>query len=37
MVDRFEFELDTTRPTEAWMREIEDSMAAKTAASGTVG
>ena len=37
MVDRFEFELDTTRPSEAWMKEIESNMAAKAAVSGTVG
>ena len=37
MVDRFEFELDTTRPTEAWMREVEANLAARTAASGPVG
>ena len=29
MVDRFEFELDTTRPYEAWMKEIEANMAAR--------
>ncbi|MGE2817191.1 Rieske 2Fe-2S domain-containing protein [Mycobacterium heidelbergense] len=29
MVDRFEFELDTTRPHEAWMKEIETNMAAQ--------
>jgi 3-ketosteroid 9alpha-monooxygenase subunit A len=29
MVDRFEFELDTTRPHEAWMKQIEANMAAK--------
>ena len=37
MVDRFEFELDTTRPSEAWMKEIEENMAAKTALSESVG
>ncbi|GAB3217807.1 Rieske 2Fe-2S domain-containing protein [Mycolicibacterium hippocampi] len=37
MVDRFEFELDTTRPSEAWMKEIEHNMAARAAVSGTVG
>src|SRR6185312_5079906 len=36
MVDRFEFELDTTRPGEAWMKEIEDGMAARAAAAGSV-
>jgi 3-ketosteroid 9alpha-monooxygenase subunit A len=36
MVDRFEFELDTTRPTEAWMVEVEANIAAQlaTGASG---
>ncbi|AGP64260.1 oxygenase KshA [Mycobacterium intracellulare subsp. yongonense 05-1390] len=29
MVDRFEFELDTTRPYEAWMKEVEANLAAK--------
>ncbi|MCV7136188.1 aromatic ring-hydroxylating dioxygenase subunit alpha [Mycobacterium hodleri] len=37
MVDRFEFELDTTRPGEAWMKEIEDGMAARAAVSETAG
>ena len=36
MVDRFEFELDTTRPHEAWMKVVEASMAAQAAASGSV-
>jgi 3-ketosteroid 9alpha-monooxygenase subunit A len=29
MVDRFESEIDTTRPTEHWNREIEDNIAAR--------
>ena len=29
MVDRFEFELDTSRPYEAWMKQIEQNMAAR--------
>jgi len=29
MVDRFEFELDTTPPYQAWMREVEANMAAR--------
>ena len=33
MVDRFEFELDTTRPYEAWMKEVEANMAAQAASS----
>lgn len=32
MVDRFEFELDTTRPSEAWMKEVEANLAARTSA-----
>ena len=28
MVDRFEFEIDTTRPREAWTKEVEDNIAA---------
>jgi 3-ketosteroid 9alpha-monooxygenase subunit A len=32
MVDRFEFELDTTRPHEAWMQEVEANLAARTPA-----
>ncbi len=31
MVDRFEFELDTTRPREAWMKEVEANVAARAA------
>ena len=37
MVDRFEFELDTTRPCEVWMKEAEANLAARIAASGAVG
>ncbi len=37
MVDRYEFELDTTRPTEAWLKEIEGNIAARASVSGTVG
>jgi 3-ketosteroid 9alpha-monooxygenase subunit A len=33
MVDRFEFELDTTRPYETWMAEVEANMVAATASS----
>lgn len=29
MVDRFEFELDTTRPYAAWMKEVEANLAAR--------
>jgi len=36
MVDRFEFELDTTRPSEAWMKEVEANMAARKAAAEPV-
>ncbi|MDI3388512.1 Rieske 2Fe-2S domain-containing protein [Streptomyces sp. B-S-A8] len=35
MTDRFEFELDTTRPVEAWQREVEDNLARKAAAAKT--
>jgi 3-ketosteroid 9alpha-monooxygenase subunit A len=31
MVDRFEFELDTTRPNEAWQTEVERNLASRTA------
>ena len=31
MVDRFEFELDTTRPYEAWMKEVEANLQARSA------
>ncbi|HWJ67169.1 MAG TPA: Rieske 2Fe-2S domain-containing protein [Nocardioides sp.] len=32
MTERFEFEIDTTRPTEAWRREVEANLAAREAA-----
>ncbi|GAA2594937.1 MULTISPECIES: Rieske 2Fe-2S domain-containing protein [Streptomyces] len=32
MTDRFEFELDTARPVEAWQREVEANLARKAAA-----
>jgi 3-ketosteroid 9alpha-monooxygenase subunit A len=35
MVDRFEFELDTTRPCQAWMKEVEANMAAQAATTGS--
>jgi 3-ketosteroid 9alpha-monooxygenase subunit A len=35
MVDRFEFELDTTRPYETWMKEVEANMAAQAAITGS--
>ncbi|GAB3477654.1 Rieske 2Fe-2S domain-containing protein [Nocardiopsis coralliicola] len=35
MVDRFEFEIDTTRPVEAWRREVEDNLAARRAGAAT--
>ncbi len=31
MTDRFEFEMDTTRPVAAWMKEVEANLAAKAA------
>jgi 3-ketosteroid 9alpha-monooxygenase subunit A len=33
MTERFEFEIDTTRPTEAWRREVEANLAAREAAA----
>lgn len=33
MTDRFEFELDTTRPVEAWQKEVEENLARKAAAA----
>ena len=33
MVDRFEYELDTTSPREAWIKEVEANLAAQTAES----
>jgi 3-ketosteroid 9alpha-monooxygenase subunit A len=35
MVDRFEFELDTTRPLEAWHREIAENLARRADAAGS--
>ncbi|PSR69298.1 3-ketosteroid-9-alpha-hydroxylase [Nocardia sp. MDA0666] len=34
MVDRFEFELDTTRPLEAWQREVQANLARGTESAG---
>ncbi|MGH3417595.1 MAG: 3-ketosteroid-9-alpha-hydroxylase, partial [Actinocrinis sp.] len=36
MVDRFEFELDTAKPNEAWKGEVERNLAAKAAESARV-
>ncbi|WP_233510518.1 Rieske 2Fe-2S domain-containing protein [Actinomadura craniellae] len=33
MVERFEYELDTTRPVEAWRREVEENLARRAAAA----
>ncbi|MFD7430413.1 Rieske 2Fe-2S domain-containing protein [Streptomyces sp. NPDC059818] len=33
MTDRFEFELDTTRPVEVWQKEVEANLARKAAAA----
>jgi 3-ketosteroid 9alpha-monooxygenase subunit A len=33
MVDRFEYEIDTTRPREEWMKVVEDNLAARLSAS----
>ncbi|MEV0594676.1 Rieske 2Fe-2S domain-containing protein [Nonomuraea cavernae] len=35
MVERFEFELDTTRPTEVWKQEVEANLARRAAESRT--
>ena len=32
MVERFEFEIDTTKPNEAWRREVEENLARRTGA-----
>jgi 3-ketosteroid 9alpha-monooxygenase subunit A len=36
MTERFEFEIDTTRPNEAWRREVEANLAARVAAAAEV-
>jgi len=36
MTDRFEFELDTTKPNEAWQREVEANLAERQAEEQTV-
>jgi 3-ketosteroid 9alpha-monooxygenase subunit A len=33
MTERFEFEIDTTKPNEAWRREVEDNIARREAAA----
>ena len=33
MTDRFEFEIDTTRPNEAWRAEVERNLEARAAAT----
>lgn len=33
MVDRFEFEVDTTHPREAWMKEVEENLAVNALAA----
>jgi 3-ketosteroid 9alpha-monooxygenase subunit A len=35
MVDRFEYELDTTSPREEWMKVVDANLAAKSAAGST--
>jgi 3-ketosteroid 9alpha-monooxygenase subunit A len=35
MTERFEFEIDTTRPNEAWRAEVEENLARRDAASDT--
>ncbi|KRF21204.1 3-ketosteroid-9-alpha-hydroxylase [Nocardioides sp. Soil797] len=37
MTDRFEFEIDTDRPNEAWKREVAENIAAREAASSDQG
>lgn len=37
MVDRFEYEIDVTRPREAWQKEVEANIAARPAHAGTGG
>ncbi|TQF74791.1 3-ketosteroid-9-alpha-hydroxylase subunit A [Rhodococcus spelaei] len=34
MTDRFEFELDTTRPVESWKQEVEENLARRAVAQG---
>jgi 3-ketosteroid 9alpha-monooxygenase subunit A len=34
MVERFEYELDTTKPNEVWEKQVQDNLAAKAAAQG---
>ena len=36
MTERFEFEIDTTRPNEAWRREVEANLSARKAAAAEV-
>jgi len=36
MTQRFEFELDTSKPNEAWRREVEENLARKASAEGRV-
>jgi 3-ketosteroid 9alpha-monooxygenase subunit A len=34
MVERFEYELDTTKPNEVWEKQVQDNLAARAAAQG---
>jgi 3-ketosteroid 9alpha-monooxygenase subunit A len=34
MTERFEFEIDTTKPNEAWRREVEENLARRAASEG---
>ena len=36
MTNRFEFELDTTRPVEAWKQEVAEIMASRSPADASV-
>ncbi len=35
MVDRFEYEIDVTRPRAAWQKQVEDNIARRAATAGT--
>ncbi|WP_068155393.1 Rieske 2Fe-2S domain-containing protein [Rhodococcus phenolicus] len=37
MTDRFEFEMDTTRPVAAWMKEVDENLAARAASAAEAG
>jgi 3-ketosteroid 9alpha-monooxygenase subunit A len=35
MVERFEYELDTTKPQEMWRKQVEENLAARAAMAGS--